>query len=327
MRYLDYLIAIVALVFLVSCEKGKESTETKTTKKQEAVSLRDSSLISDYLSAHSKNRNNYWLTGEESAKQQTEKVRKYVKELKTIMPEYENAHPEAERILSMFERAAFARFEDGALIYMKEGVDVQKPTSRFAIVFVSANQVGHPAIGRSNNVFYHGKFNAVFITALEMPNSIKAGLLYHEIGHALRAQNDKSSSAPMWSYQWVKEEVEFHEVEEDVFDVASNGFYSQLTRDCMGRFNENDFRSPEAFERGIVKHVSARDFFALDKMLGAEAIGSELASLTSVQYLFSLGFEAARRHCDLFLNKKCRRSDVVDLKVEMYMVLVTTLME
>lgn len=137
----------------------------------------------------------------------------------------------------------------------------------------------HPA-----HFYYRPEWEALMLAGLEMPDGAYAGLLLHELGHALRhRQGTLSSSTSVSSDAYVAGEVEMHELETAVFDAVSGGVFT-ATLDAVVD------RAPATADcRAAVLGLNRDDLRRLDAAIGATPAGVTITRTLATHYVYALG--------------------------------------
>jgi hypothetical protein len=160
------------------------------------------------------------------------------------------------------------------------------------ICFVAKKQA--EALEKSINapsILYWRSDWGMFVNAIEMPYSVFAGLLYHELGHGIRhpvSLTGKGYFAP-GSDEYVAEEIEMHALETLVFSEASGGNFGKIIDEIVSK-------NPKALNTtDVLAGVTLSDLVRLDLSIGADKAGLETSQLLFAHYMIAVG----TAHCDL----------------------------
>lgn len=120
----------------------------------------------------------------------------------------------------------------------------------------------------------------VVIKGYKMPRQILAAFLLHEIGHANNYWREQHKASET-------EEVEMHQLSVDVLDNYSHGRYRRAVRGIVGRV---DLRGGVSYRR-VLAGLTKQDLEELDRIVGAQNVGQDVAGCVVVQHLLTVGFE------------------------------------
>ena len=210
-----------------------------------------------------------------------------------LLGQYRSVSALAGEIATVFPQSWVSIYNRGITQALVRG-DPTQPFSpspeAIEICFIPHDQRSH---GRHpSHFYYHAAFRGLMLSALEFPDRVMAGLLFHELGHALRhRQGAASATAPSDSEAYAQEEVEMHALEADVFNAVSAGRYYALLDAVVDR------PPLAADEREAIVKLTASDLAALDEALGASGCGTAVANALTAQYAFSVGLRYVQRNC------------------------------
>ncbi len=122
------------------------------------------------------------------------------------------------------------------------------------------------------------------LAALEVPDGAYAGILLHELGHALRhRQGGLSPTTSVAHDAYVAGEVEMHELESAVYDVVSGGAFTAALDAVIDR-------TPAAADcQAVVLGLHRDDLRKLDAALGATSAGVTITRTLATHYVYALG--------------------------------------
>ena len=147
---------------------------------------------------------------------------------------------------------------------------------------------GHPA-----HFYYRPEWEALMLAALEAPDGAFAGILLHELGHALRhRQGTLSPTTSVDSDTYVAGEVEMHELESAVFDAVSGGTFTAALDAVVDRVPAT------ADCRAVVLGLNRDDLRQLDASIGATHAGVTITRTLATHYVYALGSRFIGRRVD-----------------------------
>lgn len=147
---------------------------------------------------------------------------------------------------------------------------------------------GHPA-----HFYYRPEWEALMLAALDVPDGAYAGILLHELGHALHhRQGTLSPTTSVDSDTYVAGEVEMHELESAVFDAVSGGEFTAALDAVIDRV-------PSATDyRAVVLGLNREDLRRLDAAIGATSAGVTITRTLATHYVYALGSRLISRRVD-----------------------------
>lgn len=214
--------------------------------------------------------------------------------ISNIVKRYADVSPATKAIAQAFSRFRVTYSTGGSSMQvMRNNPKVNDQPVGFEICFYARQELNqHPA-----NLYYRREWKAMMVAAIVWPEKVFPALLFHELGHALADKEGRpSAGADDDSDSWIGEEVEMHTIEENVLNATSGARYHNEIDRILNRSNA---RSPE--EASLSFTIS--DLKELDRILGCEKGGSEVASSMLAEYRLSLGF----RYIDSALPERERQ--------------------
>lgn len=146
----------------------------------------------------------------------------------------------------------------------------------------------HPA-----HFYYRPEWEALMLAALDVPDGAYAGILLHELTHALRHRQGMLSPTTSVAHEaYVAGEVEAHELESAVFDAVSGGAFTAALDAVIDR-------APAAADcRAVVLTLQRDDLRRLDAAIGATPAGVTITRTLATHYVYALGSRFISRRTD-----------------------------
>jgi len=230
---------------------------------------------------------NWWLLqapkiGVVPTKEEIQKIDARVAKIEEKFQRYAEVSPLSKRIASQFKELFVS-------ILTEEGVSVSNSLQKeevlkqpdIEICFIAANIFRqHP-----NAVYYSRQRRSLMIAGVEWPETVFAGMLFHEAGHALFdiVDHAPSASANPRSNSYISEEIVMHELEIQVVDAATGGAFLQEIDKIIQR-------TPAKTPQDLVYRASLSNWQRLDEIMGATTAGPIVSDINSAQYDIALAF-------------------------------------
>ncbi len=240
-----------------------------------------------YLIRKSKNPDRWWLESASPGNPSNlaDLIEHERQTLLAILDKYKSASPLAGQVQGRFRELYVTVAKDGYSFQDSKSSDGAPRGTE--VCFIPRGQFSK---NEPSSLYWDGGWKAVKIAALEWPERLKAGVLFHELGHGLYEGNPKYrpevSSAPtngVFTDVSVEEEVIMHELELAVIDKASDGAYLSTLRAIVRKHNAANWRS-------LLGLVTVEDLHSLDQVIGSENYGLATAQVVCAQNLLALGF-------------------------------------
>jgi hypothetical protein len=229
--------------------------------------------------------------------------------LRGLLDRYKDVSPLSRRIHGQYRNFLPSKFVNGisqSLMNQPRQADGSELTAEqlVALFHAQSNQLevclmtpaqrNHPDL-LPNSLYYRKEWGSVMADSLQWSDAFLAAITYHEFGHALRHRVDAapSATAPGNSDLWISEEVEMHELEYQVLDMAVQGRFSQQLDRIIDRVPESDVTLE--FYRSVADAISAQDWQDFDNLFGLRSAGPKMTSIHCAQFLISLGFRCIER--------------------------------
>lgn len=217
----------------------------------------------------------------------------YNERIKRLLAAYRHVSPLADEIAQTFQNRTVSIFTNGVSmsLFFKENSDSTEYNieSDIEVCFVPQDQT--KLLKQGSEFFFRRNWNALMLPAVEYPDAVLSGLLFHELGHALRyRQGAPSSNATTLSDSYIEEEVEMHELEMEIFDKASGGAF-------IGYIDSIITREKQKLKtaRDAILCVGKEDLRHLDSILGAKQSGPVVSNVLTAQYNISVGLRYLER--------------------------------
>lgn len=214
-----------------------------------------------------------------------EKILSRERLIKNTLDRFRKVSPLAEAIHAKFDVFTVSIFIGG-----KASIAVKTPSelkqSKVEICFVPRTHATalEKSINAPSSVYWRSDWG-MFVNAVEIPATVFAGLLYHELGHGLRHPVSLTGVGyfPTNSDANAAEEIEMHELETKVFNESSDGAFEKILTEIV-------LRNPKikSVEEAMAE-TTAHDLTRLDTSIGANKAGIETSSLLFAHYLIAVG--------------------------------------
>ena len=247
-------LVLLVIAFLFGC--GKAATPTSAI-----VVAKPNEVMITFFERHPVT-DSFWVVNTPVSAIQDEyflvqlgrRVREQTLRIKSALARYQGVNPLSRAIARMFaELKPMVYLRDGDIV--QPGMTAQElQAPGFKLIYIPGDQIiksEHPS-----PLYYNRQFGAGMIGAINWPDAILAGVVFHDFGHALRpALSSASAGASAESDLFIGEEVEMHELETLVFDAAISGGYVRWLDEVLSRNKEAktplDVFTPLAWRRGM----------------------------------------------------------------------------
>lgn len=281
MKTIAVLLVVIGFFFLVSLIKRESEKPDPGEAKVQALKQ---SLWTYYLS---KPRNEWWLLDvpKDDTHEATFAALTAMKErIARLIATYGHVSPLTAEVAQAFPEFHLSIFTNGAsVLLMRHGT--MPPAGSFELCFVPRSQAG---FGHLYPLYYFQPWHAVVLFAIQFPDSMLAASLFHELGHALRGKQGRSTAGEVESDAYVDEEIEMHRMGEGVLDAATKGAF----RAAIATIASRDPRTLDY--RAVILALTRADFQALDCAVGTEG-GVMLSRILLANYLTAVGFAVIER--------------------------------
>lgn len=233
---------------------------------------------------------NWWIKTPPPPTMETKKLLDKKKdELLSTLQTHRHISAETEKIAARFNEFRLAVFIGGQARYLLEN-NMTPPlgTNGIDIGFFSEEDA------RRNLIYFvtwRPERNIITIPAISYPEKLRAALLFHELGHALRHnKNDHGNQATINTEEKVNtEEIEMHQLGADILNKLCGGAYYGLIDEILSRHPQE-----KKFER-IAASLTTQDRDAFDAMCGCRDTEAPRKMLAS-NYTLLIGFRHAERN-------------------------------
>ncbi len=241
--------------------------------------------IDQYLAGHIKKPDGWWLINSQPPSRELDRVIKQTKVeaevVKQAIERYRSTSPLTQEIAKAFPKFHFSLTIGGSsvtLAHHKDELSID-PITGLEIAFIPMMEKDfHPS-----RLYYDAKIKRLALAGITWPEKVLPGFLYHELGHGWYDQQGKpSATAPPDSELFAQEEVEMHELQNEVFNKASDGAYAK-TLDAL-----LDARKPDNWQDAALG-ITPAEMQRLDDVLGCRDAGEVVANMMGGQYSFALG--------------------------------------
>jgi len=220
-----------------------------------------------------------------------------------LLKKYKNVSPLATQIYQEFPKFKTSVFTRG--ISMMVELTATPDLQGLELCFIPANEAAGPQARHPSTVYYKREWRAVMCYAVDLPESLFASVLFHELTHALcHKHNLPSSRAPEASDIFMKEEVRAHGVGLAVLDAATDGQFMAAVDAIVARHEKN------ASYKEIITALTPNDLLELGRRLNWEMTVST-AALVQMDFFFGIGWRVIQRRAGN--NEEKIRSQCIEL--------------
>ncbi len=280
------IVALQLAIFTVLIGVVTHQWTVSMLEQREQKAIKNLKMVShEYAKRHRMYQEQWWL---ETLPTFTAKEEELFKRRRNLLVEIlgknKNMNDLTRRITTAFPTFLLA-YTDGKIV---RSAETRTKTDDPNICFIPRDQIGsghHPSM-----LYWDISSGSVIMAAIEMPESILPGVLFHELGHALRQRVDQSASAtaPTTSDLYISEEVEMHDLEAYVDDAVNGKTYlaavDGIVEQCHG-----------THPLDVMGVISSEDLERLDTILGAARVDGRIAGSVIIRHLYILGARAIER--------------------------------
>jgi hypothetical protein len=233
--------------------------------RQKAISLNAAKNIRSMLASYQKSKvgakDTWWLETIPTPNKQSFDLLQSKGDIITfLLLKYGNVSAETRQISNRFNEIIPGILVNGIVQTLTVNGKNTETSRSIAVCYVPHDQA------KSNGFlapFWYPKANAVLIPAIDIPDALYAGMLFHELGHAFRHNRfEKKSEVPTNNNERMAEEVAMYEFDETILDATSHGAFLKRVNEIVGRMpNETRFEM-------IAASVNHDDLRELDRMFG-----------------------------------------------------------
>lgn len=296
------VVSIVIIALVAFWAKQQTATSQHATKKATALTTPPSpsskkihALETEYFSKKIQIPDLWWLDSLPKNPEDPvfhEKITSREQLISNILGRFRKVSPRAEIVYEKFNAFGVSIFVGG-----KASIAIGSPDQikqvRVEICFVSRDHATalEKSINAPSSVYWRSDWG-MFVNAVEMPYSVFAGLLFHELGHGSRhpvSLTGEGYFSPD-SDAYAAEEIEMHELETKVFNEASGGAFEKILEEIVSR-NPKAKNVSEA-----MAETTFDDLVRLDLAIGADKAGVETSTLLFAHYLIAVGTTYLDKH-------------------------------
>lgn len=262
-----------------------------------------------YVKIHQRNRDNYFLFAElmQDPLASGEQMTRFEKRLLEIKKKYADVNVFSRQINEHFGGFCMEIFWNGEGMTPSTYTPLPVETmgrDRLLVGLIPKEMVTHPILRRHN--FIYKRFpqpgrapGAITITAVEWSETILAGRLYHEMGHAYRHQVSHTEtgghlSGPI-ADATAAEEVEMYMLSRDILNAASQGDFTRLLNKVIDRTLGTDFEQSRDL---IFNSIKLEDLMEMDQILGLQTDADQTTRANIGEFLVQLGLRLVERTHD-----------------------------
>ena len=327
--HLFCLLCVACLITLIALnEYAKKATKPGIDRPTNSVAqepatksgryLRD--LEISYYQEKRKTPDSWWLnnlprTPEDPVFQQKLNFQAY--RVKNTLNRFRKVNPLAGSIRDRFEKFRVSVFVGGNTSIAIDNPETLKDTT-VEICFVARIQSLdlRRQIQAPSSLYWRSDWG-LFMDAIDMPEQVFSGLLFHELGHGFRHGVSLTGAGYFTpeSDAYAAEEIEMHQLETAIFNEASSGAFNQIIDQIVSR------KSTAKTVADVLEQTTLSDLHRLDESLSAEKVGLETASLLFAHYLIAIGANYIDTHTKE-LNEKIKlfrwlHQEVLDVPVRL----------
>lgn len=208
-----------------------------------------------------------------------------------LLADYRDTNSATQHIADRFPRLQASVFVQGASrqLFREHDFVAAVTGEGFEICFVPENEQDDPSLV-PNCAWYRAEWHAVMLYAVDVPDDVLAGLLYHELFHAVTHHDGATSATAQFiSDDFVAEEVYAHDrIETAVLDRATHGAFAKLVAKVVGRKTGKEQHLAELLEL-----IRQEDLAMLDTMLQIEQSGPLVTGAVFAQFEIAILFAYA----------------------------------
>lgn len=205
--------------------------------------------------------------------------------LRELVERYHEVTPLTREIASTFTRFYVAIYHDGTMSWQHPGIDDPFALSRIEpnsllVIFVPKDQIHKLPVGldHASVMQYHYSWRAVIIFGQAWPDSVLAGLFYHELGHALR-----DSRHTVGTDEWIDEESEMFWLTAEVLNTVSGDKLFVYLDDVLRR------QSFHSSYQSVTHSLTADDLHKFYSCIGPPQPTQETVFALRAAHLIMLG--------------------------------------
>lgn len=216
---------------------------------------------------------------------------------RTLLTQYRDVSPLAREIADAFPTFFISIFTNGASMSVSRTGATVPPAGGLEICFIPHQEFrhGHPSL-----LYYRESWHAVMMAGISFPDSLRAAMLFHELGHALRHRAAGGGVAARSPATYAFEEVEMHTLGSLILNAASGGAYFRGVDSILDRV-------PQPIDaRRAALAVTRSDLELLDRAIGCEQAGFAVSLITVAEHLTVVAFRAIDR---TFRDEAVRREE------------------
>lgn len=231
----------------------------------------------------------FWLQGNEDMHTWIQVTQAWKAKVIGLMKKFKDVDVMTAKVVHSFPDFTLTEFENWRSKQNYEGTvteaEIKAALSRLEVCVVSKQQETVHKL--PSHVYYNLEWRALMVVAINIPDSFLIALIYHELGHAHkhRIENAASATADGLSDLWISEEVEMHQVENQVLTLASNGQLAAL-------YDKIAARAKSATPIVLLGNIQVQDFVEYDRIFGLTEAGPIMANVYLAQFYMGLGFHA-----------------------------------
>lgn len=205
---------------------------------------------------------------------------------RALLGTHRNVSLLAREVADAFPAFFVSIFTSGASMNVSRAGATTLPTESLEICFIPREEF---TFGHASLLYYREDWRAVMMAGISFPDSLRAAMLFHELGHALRHRAAGGAVGARDPATYAAEEVEMHELGALILNAASGGAYFREVDAILDRAPQ-----PVQWKRAALAATRA-DLERLDRAIGCEHAGLAVSLITVAEHLTVAGFRAVDR--------------------------------
>lgn len=179
-----------------------------------------------------------------------------------------------------FIPSLFSSFQGGTTRTISKELKIPHGSKNQEVVFYGHFALDHPRI-RHRLLFYDPDWRALIVAALNFNDKVWHDvILIHELWHAkMHREGNPTAIAPMLSDSWVTEELQAHDLEQEILNARTGGEYKRRLQTVTAR------RAAKNLKDFLLK-LQTEDFVLLDSLFKPSI--QEEVDIRAAQYALSL---------------------------------------
>ncbi len=291
----QYILALFILSFIGSAIFYVWRTSNKEHVRMLELTQRENidninALIREHNKAKSDTTDTWWITDEPPATLEIYNlIEAKNKQIENLIKMYADTTPETHQISERFKNIKISVLINGLPQEINyDHTKIKYPAGALDIIFLPEK------VAMKDNQFlptFSSVTDALTIPTIEIPESLYAPILFHELGHALRHYGERNlrNVKAMAEKDIMLEEAEMHSLGGEIMNVTSKGAYKQLVNIIVNR-------APLSRSFGeTIASITEDDLALCDKIFGCSHTQIPGMMLSS-QLMIDVGFNYCEKN-------------------------------